>query len=136
MGTWAGISKLLLVARVFPSLPTRTVDTGTLLSCEDVGVVATVTAVAAVLRGDGIMGDLSVFSECKLTTESMITSNEALTIPGTALAYGGIGELIVIAIALLITFKDALTPDCVRWRNDTTFFIMQRREVYTNFYEL
>ena len=95
--------------------------------------VATVTAVAAVLRGDDIMGDLSVFSECKLTTESMITSNKALTISGTSLVFGGIGELIVIAIALLITFKDVLTPDCVRWRNDTTFFIMQRQEVYTAF---
>ena len=57
MGTWAGISKLLLVACLFPSLPTQTVDTGTLLSCEDVVVVETVMAVSAVLRGDGIMGD-------------------------------------------------------------------------------
>ena len=97
---------------------------------------ATVTAVAAVLRGDAIMGDLSVFSECKLTTESMITSNKALTISGTALVCSGIGELVVIVILLLITFKDALTPDCVLWENDTTFFIMQRREVYTAFYGL
>ena len=136
MGTWAGISKILLVARVFPSLPTRTVDTGTLLSCEDVAAAATVTAVAAVLRGDGIMGNLSVFSECKLTTDSMITPKKYLTISGTPLFFGGIGKLIVVALALLITFKDALKPDCVRWRNATTFFIMQRREVYTNFYEL
>ena len=136
MGTWAGISKLFLVACVFPSLTTQMVDTSTLLSCEDVAAVATVTAVAAVLRGDGTMGNLSVFSECKLTTESMITSNEALTISGTALVFGGIGELIVITIALSINFKDALTPDCVWLRNETTFFIMQRREVYTAFYEL
>ena len=88
------------------------------------------------LRGDGIMGDLSVFSECKLTTESMIPSKEALTIPGTTLVCGDIGELIVIVIVLLVTFKDALTPDYVRWRNYTKFFIMQRREVYTAFYEL
>ena len=136
MGTWAGISKLILVARVFPSLPTQTVDTGTLLSCENVAAVATFTAVAVVLRGDAIMGDFSVFPECKLTTESMITPNEALTISGTSLVCGGIGELIVIAISPLTTFKEALTPDCVRWRNDTTFFIMQRQEVYTAFYEL
>ena len=62
MVTCAGISKLLFVARVFPSLPTQTVDTGTLLSCEDVMAVATFTAVAAVIRVDIIMGDLSVFS--------------------------------------------------------------------------
>ena len=98
--------------------------------------VATVTSVAEVLRGDSIMGDFSVFSECKLTTESMITSNKALTISGTSLVCGGIGELIVIVVSLLVNFKDTLTHDCVRWRNDTTFFIMQRREVYTNFYEL
>ena len=85
--------------------------------------VAAVTAVTAVLRGDGIMGDLSVIPECKLTTESMITSREALTISSTALVCGGIGELIVIVIALLITFKYTLTPDCVRWRNDTTFLL-------------
>ena len=83
MGTWDGISKLLLVAQVFPSLTTQTVDTGTLLSFEDVAAVATVMAVAAVLRGDGIIGYLSVFSECKLTTESMITCNKALTTSGT-----------------------------------------------------
>ena len=69
MGTWAGISKLLLVAHVFPSFPTRTVDTGTLLSCEDVAAVKPVAAVAVVLKGDGIMGNLSLFSECNLTTE-------------------------------------------------------------------
>ena len=80
MGTWSGIYKLLLVASIFPSLSTRKVDTGTLLSCENVAAVATFTAVAVVLRGDAIMGDFSVFPECKLTTESMITSNEALTI--------------------------------------------------------
>ena len=136
MGTWSGIYKLLLVASIFPSLSTRKVDTGTLLSCEDVATVATVTAVAAVLRGDGIMSNLSVFSERKLTTESMITSNKALTISGTELVCGGIGELIVITIALLITFKDPLTSDCVRWRNYTKCFIMQRQEVYTDFYEL
>ena len=45
----------------------------------------TTMAVAAVLRWDGIMGDFSVFSECKLTTESMITPNKALTILGTTL---------------------------------------------------
>ena len=106
------------------------------MSCEDVAAVATVTAVAAVLRGDGIMGNLSVFSGCKLTTESMITTKKDLTISGTSLVFGGIGKLIVIAIALLITFKDALKPACVRWRNATTFFIMQRREVYTAFYKL
>ena len=82
MGTWAGIFKLLLVACVFPSLPTRMVDTGTLLSCEDVAAVAVVTAVAAVLRGGGIMGDLLVFPECKLTTELIITFYKALTILG------------------------------------------------------
>ena len=98
------------------------------MSCEDVAAVATFTAVVALLRGDGIMGDLSVFSEFKLTTKSMITSNEGLTISGTALVCGGIGDLIVIVIALLITFKDALTPDCVRWRNDATFFSMHRHE--------
>ena len=138
MGTWVGISKILLVARLFPSLPTQTVDTDTLMSCEGGAAVAAAaaTAVAEVLRGDSIMGDLSVFSVCKLTTESMITSNESLKISGTALVRGGIGELIVIAIALFITFKDALTPDCVRWINDTTFFIMKRREVYTDFYKL
>ena len=111
MGTWADISKLLLIARVFTSLPIRTVDTGTLLSCEDVAAVATVMAVAAVLRGDGIMGNLSVFLECKLTTESMITSNKYLTISGTELVFSGTGKLIVITILLLIAFKDALTPD-------------------------
>ena len=109
------------------------VDTGTLLSCEDVATVSTFMAVAAVLRGDGIMGNLSLFSDCKLTIESMITSNKALTISSTALVFNAIGYLIVIAVALLITFKDVLTPDCVWWRNGTTFFIMRRQEVYTAF---
>ena len=136
MGTWAGISKLLLVACVFPSLTTRTVNTVTLMSCEDVAAVATFTAVVALLRGDGIIGDLSVFSECKSTTESMITPNEDLITLGTSTFCVGIGEFIVIEIAPLVTFKDALTPDCVRWINDTTIFIMRRREVYTAFYEL
>ena len=104
--------------------------------CEDVAAVTTFTAVEAVIRGDGVMGNLSVFPECKLATDLIITSNEDLTISGISLVCGGIGYLIVIAIALLITFKDALTPDCVRWINDTTFFIMKRREVYTDFYKL
>ena len=66
----------------------------------------------------------------------MITSNKDLTISGTELVCGGIGDLVVIAIALLITFKYVLMPDCVWWRNDTTFFIIQRQNIYTDFYEL
>ena len=53
--------------------------------------VATVEAVKAVLRGDGIMGNMSVFLECKLTTDSMITSKKDITILVTALVCGCIG---------------------------------------------
>ena len=61
MGTWAGIFKILCVACVLLSSHTRTVYIDTLLYSENVAAASTVTEVSAVLRGDGIMGDLSIF---------------------------------------------------------------------------
>ena len=58
----------------------------------------------------------------------MITSNKTLTISGTVLVCGDFGELIAITIALLITFKDALTPDCAQWRNDTTYLLCSAKK--------